>query len=108
MVGKAECFVCYICKKHNTSTIKNNSKTYNLTSAQQFKTDALKEHARSAQHTAVVEAEMIRRVSVFNKDIECQEKCKDEVLHNAFMPVYWLAKEDMTNNCFLNYSKCLD
>ena len=99
---------CLLCKKHNTSNIKNNSKIYNLTSAQRFKTDALKEHVRSAQHTAVIEAEMIRRVSVFHKDIESQEKSKDEVLPNAFMAVYWLAKEEMTNNRFLNYSKCLD
>lgn len=49
-----------LCKKHNTSNIKNNSKIYNLTPAQRFKTDALKEHAKSAQHTAAVEAEMIR------------------------------------------------
>ena len=51
---------------------------------------------------------MIRRVSVFNKDIECQEKCKDEVLHNAFMPVYWLAKEEMANKKFPSLLKVLE
>ncbi|XP_020615056.1 zinc finger protein 862-like [Orbicella faveolata] len=99
---------CLLCKKHNTSNIKNNSKIYNLTPAQRFKTDALKEHAKSAQHTPAVEAEMIRRVSVFHKEIESQERSRDEVLHNAFMAVYWLAKEEMANKKFPSLLKLLE
>ena len=106
--GEKGGMLCLLCNKHNTSNIKNNSKIYTLTPAQRFKTDALKEHAKSAQHRAAVEAEMIRGVSVFHKAIESQEKSKDEVLHNAFMAVYWLAKEEMANKKFPSFLKLLE
>ena len=32
---------CFLCKKHNTANLKNNSKVYNLIPAQRLKTDAL-------------------------------------------------------------------
>lgn len=51
---------------------------------------------------------MIRRVSVFHKEIESQERSKDEVLHNAFMAVYWLAKEEMVNKKFPSLLKLLE
>ena len=106
--GEKGGMLCLLCSKHNTSNIKNNSKIYTLTPAQQFKTEALKEHAKSARHTAAVEAEMIRGVSVFHKAIESQEKSKNEVLHNAFMAVYWLAKEEMANKKFPSLLKLLE
>ncbi|XP_078346379.1 zinc finger protein 862-like [Oculina patagonica] len=93
---------CLLCKKHNTANTKNNSKVYNLIPAQRLKTDALKDHAKSAQHAAAVEAEMLSRVSVFQKEVEEQGKSRDEVLRNAFMSVYWLAKEEMANKKFLS------
>ena len=40
---------------------------------------------------------MLSRVSIFHKEVEEQVKSKDEVLQNAFMSVYWLAKEEMAN-----------
>lgn len=50
---------CLLCKKHNTANLKNNSKVYNLIPAQHLKTDALKDHSKSAQHAAAVQAEML-------------------------------------------------
>ena len=91
-----------LCKKHNTAHLKNNSKVYNLIPAQRLKTDALKDHSKSAQHAAAVQAEMLSRVSIFHKEVEEQVKSKDEVLQNAFMSVYWLAKEEMANKKFLS------
>ena len=93
---------CLLCKKHNTANLKNNSKVYNLIPAQRLKTDALKDHSKSAQHAAAVQAEMLSRVSIFHKEVEEQVKSKDEVLQNAFMSVYWLAKEEMANKKFLS------
>ena len=93
---------CLLCKKHNTANLKNNSRVYNLIPAQRLKTDALKDHSKSAQHAAAVQAEMLSRVSIFHKEVEEQVKSKDEVLQNAFMSVYWLAKEEMANKKFLS------
>ena len=93
---------CFLCKKHNTANLKNNSKVYNLITAQRLKADALKDHAKSARHAAAVQAEMLSRVSSFHKEVEEQVKSKDEVLQNAFMEVYWLAKEEMANKKFLS------
>ena len=93
---------CLLCKKHNTANLKNNSKVYNLIPAQRLKTDAVKDHSKSAQHAAAVQAEMLSRVSIFHKEVEEQVKSKDEVLQNAFMSVYWLAKEEMANKKFLS------
>ena len=87
---------CLLCKKHNTAHLKNNSKVYNL------KTDALKDYSKSAQHAAAVQAEMLSRVSIFHKEVKESVKSKDEVLQNAFMSVYWLAKEEMANKKFLS------
>ena len=82
-----------LCKKHNTANLKNNSKVYNLIPAQRLKT-------KSAQHAAAVQIEMLSQVSIFQK-VEEQVKSKDEVLQNAFMALYWLAKEEMANKKFL-------
>ena len=89
--------ICLLCKRHNTANLKNNSKVYNLIPSQRLKTDALKDHSKSAQHTAAVQAEMLSQVSIFHKEVEEQVKSEDEVLQNAFMSVYWLAKEEMAN-----------
>ena len=45
---------------------------------------------------------MLSRVSIFHKEVEEQVKSKNEVLENAFMSVYWLAKEEMANKKFLS------
>ena len=88
-------------------TAQNNSKVYNLIPAQRLKTDALKDHSKSAQHAAAVQAEMLSRVSIFHKEVEEQVKSKDEVLQNAFMSVYWLAKEEVANKKFLSLLQML-
>lgn len=41
-------------------------------------------------------------MSIFHKEVEEQVKSKDEVLQNAFMSVYWLAKEEMADKKFLS------
>ena len=41
-------------------------------------------------------------MSIFHKEVEEQVKSKNEVLENAFMSVYWLAKEEMANKKFLS------
>ena len=86
-----------LCKKHNTANLKTYSKVYNLIPAQRLKTDLLKDHSKNAQYVAAVQAEMLSQVSIFHREVKEQVKSKDEVLQNAFMSVYWLAKEEMAN-----------
>jgi len=57
------------------------------------------EHGNS-QHKYAVEAEMIRRVSVFHKDIERRDQSRDDAMHSAFLMLYWLVKEVAANKKF--------
>ena len=83
-----------LCKKHNTANLKTYSEVYNLIPAQRLKTDLLKDHSKNAQYVAAVQAEMLSQVSIFHREVKEQVKSKDEVLQNAFMSVYRLAKEE--------------
>jgi len=58
------------------------------------------EHGNSQQHKSAVEAKLIRRVSVFHKEIERRDQARDDVIHSAFLSLYWLAKEEVANKKF--------
>lgn len=58
------------------------------------------EHGKPQQHKSAVQAEMIRRVFVFHKEIEQREQSWDDVIHSAFLSLYWLAKEEVANKKF--------
>ena len=45
-------------------------------------------------------AELTRRSSAFHKQVEQREQSRDNVYHNAFLTLYWLAKEEMPNKRF--------
>lgn len=61
---------CLICKKHNKINLQNKSSKFNIEASVRFKRTAVLEHGNSQQHKSAVEAELIRRVSVFHKEIE--------------------------------------
>ena len=89
---------CLICKKHNKINLQNKSSKFNNEASLRFKRNAVLEHDNSQQKSAV-EAKMIR-VSVFHKEIERRDQSRDDVIHSAFLLLYWLAKEEVTNKKF--------
>lgn len=52
------------------------------------------------QHKSALEAEIIRRISAFHKEIEQRDQSRDDVIHSAFLLLYWLAKEEVANKKF--------
>ena len=91
---------CYLCKKHNTENQQNKSKVYNATPCVRFKKSAVQEHLATQQHKDAIEAEMLRRVSVFHKEIQERKIVKDDVIFKAFYSAYWLIKEEISNRKF--------
>ena len=52
------------------------------------------------QHKSALEAETIRRISAFHKEIEQRDQSRDDIIHSAFLLLYWLAKEEVANKKF--------
>ena len=52
-------------------------------------------------------AELMQRVSVFDKELKDRETFANEVLYNAFMSCYFLAKEDIANKKLKNFIEFL-
>ena len=93
---------CLLCRKHNVDNPSNKSKIFNAAPSVQFRKEAIIEHSKGKQHQSAVQAEMAQRVSVFHRQEEERELVKDEVLHNAFVALYWLAKESVANKKFFS------
>lgn len=85
---------CLVCKKHNKINLQNKSSKFNNEASVRFKHNAVLEHGKSQQHKSAVQAEMIRRVFVFHKEIERSDQSRDDVIHSAFLLFYfYLAKK---------------
>lgn len=69
---------------------------------------AVEEHFRSAQHLASVETELLSRVSTFQKQIDRREQVREDVYHNAFLSLYWTAKEELPNCKFTSLLELLE
>ena len=93
---------CLLCRKHNVVNPSNKSKIFNAAPCVRYRKEAINEHSNSRQHQNAIQAEMAQRVSVFHKQVEERELAKDEVLYNAFVALYWLAKESIANREFFS------
>ena len=93
---------CMLCKKHNAVNLQNKSKKFNTDSSVRFKRTAIIEHGNSQQHKSSVEVELTRRSSSFHKQVEQREQSREDVYHNAFLTLYWLAKEEIPNKKFIS------
>ena len=91
---------CLLCRKHDVANLQNKSKKFNSEPAVRFKRKSVEEHSTSQQHKAAVNAELLSRVSVFQKELEEREKSKEDVYFNAFLALYWIAKEEIANTKF--------
>ena len=73
---------------------RNKCKKFNIEPGVRFKHKALEDHASSQQHKAAVMAELINRTSPFQAELYTKEQARESVYSNAFLAVYWLAKEE--------------
>lgn len=88
---------CFLCHKHDTKNSHNNQKKWNKEPSVRYKRSQLDLHIHSQQHQNAIASELTQRVSVFHKVAEEKAQVKDEVLFNAFLSAYWLAKEEVSN-----------
>ena len=93
--------------KYNSANPQNRTKKFNMDASVQYKRKTIEEHARSAQHTASIESELLSRVSTFQIEINIREKVREDVYHNAFLS-YWTAKEELPNCKFVRVLKLLE
>ena len=90
MYVEDEGLYCLLCRKHDTFNPQNKSKFFNKEPCKRFHPEALADHLQTIQHKNAVSAEMLQRVSCFQKTVD--------VLVKVFTAVYWLMKEELPKN----------
>lgn len=88
---------CLICRKHDSANSINKAKKFNAEPGLRFKRKALQDHENSQQHKSSVLAELIKSSSPFQAKLEKIDSSKQSVYYNAFLAIYWLAKEEIAN-----------
>ncbi len=99
---------CLLCRRHNCSNSQNKSKKLNLEPSVRYKRKTVEDHANSQQHKNAVMAELLSRMSYFQKELDRKETTKDSVYYNALLTIYWLAKEEVANKKFVSLLKLLE
>jgi len=61
---------CLICRKHNTINLQNKAYKFNSEASVRFKRTAIVDHRNSQQHKYALQAELVRRMSTFHKQVE--------------------------------------
>ena len=92
--------LCILCRKHDVANLQNKSKKFNSEPAVHFRWKSVEEDSTSQQQKAAMNAELLSHVSVFQKEFEEREKSKEDVYFNAFLALYWIAEEEITNTKF--------
>ena len=98
---------CLLCRKHDTWNSQNKAKKFNLYASVRYKRKSVEDHANSDQHLAAVEAELMNRVSTFQKQIDKREEIKEDMYHNVFLSLYWIAQEELPNCKFVRLIELL-
>ena len=88
---------CVLCKKHDTKNGNNHQKKWNMEASIRYKRSKVELHGKSQQHQNAVAAELSQSLSFFHREIEKRDEVKDEVLYNAFLCAYWIAKQEISN-----------
>ena len=64
---------CILCRKNNTVNPQNKTKKFNADASVRYKRKTIEKHSSSAQHVAALEAELMSRDSIFQKQIDRRE-----------------------------------
>ena len=89
---EGEGLFCLLRKKRDTSNPKNKSKVFNKEPCKRFHPEEFEDHCRTSQHMNADSAEMLQRVSVFQRTLEERERVTEDVL--LFTAAYWIMKEE--------------
>ena len=94
---EGEGLYCLLCKKLDTFNPQNKSKIFNKEPCKRFRPEA-PDHLQTTQHKNAVAAEMLQRVSCFQKTLDERERVAEDVLVKVFTAGYWLMKEELPNH----------
>ena len=99
---------CFLCREHRTSNRQNKESQWANEASVRYRTEAIHEHSISTKHKDAVISELMQRVSSFHKQVQERDLFADQILHSAFMAVYWLAKEKIANSKFLSLIQMME
>ncbi|CAG2195865.1 unnamed protein product [Mytilus edulis] len=99
---------CLLCKKHHTINTQNKATSFGDNPSVRMRKSALIDHIASKKHQGAIEAEMLSRVSIFQKELTEKSKVENNVLFMAFSAMYWLAKEGIANEKISTLLKLLE
>ena len=90
---EGEGLFCFLCKRHDMSNPQNKSKVFNKEPCKRFRPEEFEDHCRTSQHMNAVSAEMLQRVSVFQRTLDEREIVTEDVLLKVFTAAYWIMKK---------------
>ena len=90
---EGEGLFCLLCKRHDMSNPQNKSKVVNKEPCKRFRPEEFEDHCRTSQHMNAVSAEMLQRVSVFQRTLDEREIGTEDVLLKVFTAAYWIMKK---------------
>ena len=88
---------CLLCRRYDSKNEKNNCKVFNTEASVRFRKSTVTDHSSSSQHRSAVNAELMRRISQFEKEYQERKTAKNDVLFKAFYACYFLAKQEIAN-----------
>lgn len=89
-------------QKAQCSEFAKQIKKFNTDPSVRFKRTAIIVHSTSQQHKSSIEAKLTRRSSSFHKQVKQREQSREDVYHNVFLTLYWLAKEELPKKKFIS------
>ena len=90
---EGEGLFCFLCKRHDMSNPQNKSKVFNKEPCKRFRPEEFEDHCRTSQHMNAVSAEMLQRVSVFQRTLDERKIVTEDVLLKVFTAAYWIMKK---------------
>lgn len=69
---------------------------------------AVQDHLTTAQHKEAIKLEMMQRVSTFQKQVNEKHELNEKMLEKTFTTIYWLAKEEISNQKLIPLLKLLE
>ena len=90
---EGEGLFCLLCKRHDMSNPQNKSKVFNKEPCKRFRPEEFEDHCRTSQQMNTVSAEMLQRVSVFQRTLDELEIVTEDVLLKVFTAAYCIMKK---------------
>ena len=99
---------CLLCRKHNLKSSRSKSDVWNTTPSVRLRREAVQDHGTTTQHKEAIKLEMMQRVSTFQKQVNEKHEVNETMLEKTFTAIYWLAKEEISNQKLIPLLKLLE